>query len=245
MISISKLTVTTKQGATLLNEISATFTAGKIHVVVGPNGSGKTTLLRTICQLQHPYKGVIQIDGEAAQSLSEVRLSQKITWTESEHATTFAYSAEDVILWGRWPFHQGSPTNNDVLIARQAAEMLGISDKLSRPITTLSLGERKKVHLAKSIASEAPYMLWDEPCGPLDIRSALDLMKLSKIFSSQGRTIIMSLHDIGMALRCADSITILKDGKLAWSGLAAGEPCLAALNTSFNVTLNEQGYPLI
>jgi iron complex transport system ATP-binding protein len=194
--------------------------------------------------LQRPHEGVIEIDNLVANSLSELDRARKISWTESEHSSTFAYTAEDTILWGRWPYHQGAPTKNDVLMARKAAELMGIEDKLSRPVTTLSLGERKKVHLAKSIASDASYLIWDEPCGPLDIRSALDLMERGKVITAQGRTIIMSLHDIGIAKRFADFITILEDGAMAWRGLARDEDCNARLSTAFNVPFDSDGYPI-
>lgn len=239
MISIRDLSVSGSQGSRLLHNISTDFLPGKIHAVMGLNGSGKTTLLRAICQLQKPYDGIVTIDGNVAKDMNELALARKISWTESEHHSPFAYRVADIIQWGRWPHHQGQPTRSDRDIIETAAKDLGIDHKIHRPVSGLSLGERKKTFLAKSLASHAPYLLWDEPCGALDTRAAVDLMRLVRREIQQEKTVIMSIHDIDLALCFADCITLLVEGALTWQGTPRDVDCRPALSHAFRLQLND------
>lgn len=239
MISARRLSVSNPKSGYLINDISAEFSRSQCHIIVGPNGSGKTTFLKSLCQLQHQVDGQVEIDGQSAKDLNELELARKISWTESEHHSPFAYTVQDVILWGRWPHHQGHPSNADKLLMRQAAETMGLTDKLDRAVTTLSLGERKKTYLAKSLASDAPYLILDEPCGSLDIKASVELMQTLRQAANSGKTIIMSLHDIDLALCFADTMTILKDGQLTWHGPTTDQNSRTALSQAFNVQLNE------
>jgi iron complex transport system ATP-binding protein len=244
MILIDNLSIRTRHGARLLETISVGFETGKVHAIVGPNGSGKTTLLRAICRLISPTSGTISIDHRNIADSSQFDLASRISWTESEHMSPFAYSVEDTILWGRWPQHQGLPSFIDRKHMREAAECVGVAEMLNRPITNLSLGERKKTHLAKSLASGATYLIWDEPCAPLDIRASLNVLEIAKSRSKLGQTIILSIHDITMAERYADSITILKQGQLVWNGNPKDEPCIPHLEATFDVKINRSGQTL-
>jgi iron complex transport system ATP-binding protein len=239
MIDARNLSVSNRKTTYLIQDISAQFSKGLCHIIVGPNGSGKTTFLKALCQLQHHVEGAIDIDGQSARDLNELELASKVSWTESEHHSPFAYTVKDIILWGRWPHHQGHPSQIDHDVVRQAAETMGLTDKLHRAVTTLSLGERKKTYLAKSIASDTPYMILDEPCGSLDIKASVELMQQLRQAAKSGKTIIMSLHDIDLALCFADTMTILKNGRLAWHGPNEDKNCRIALSHTFDMRLNE------
>ena len=149
MITANQLSVKTRKGVPLLNNVSLNFPEGKLHIIIGPNGSGKTTLLRALAGLTTPSTGTVIVDRRNISSLRPLDLASHVSYVESEHSTPFAYTVEDTILWGRWHKHLGFPDSQDRLAATHAAQDLGLESFFKRPVTTLSLGERKKTHIAK------------------------------------------------------------------------------------------------
>ncbi len=241
MIEVKNLTVETRRGIKILQQTSMQLNNGHLHIVIGPNGSGKTTLLKSMAGLLPPSQGDIFCDNLNIKTLRPLAVASHICYIGSEHSTPFAYSVEDIILWGGWHRHQGYPSSADRLAAQQAAETLGITRLLGRSITTLSLGEQKKTHLAKSLCSNAQNYIWDEPLAPLDIRASLELMGLATNLVRQGSLVVMSLHDIPLALRHADSLSILANGKVTWQGRPSDSECLIAIQKAFDVTIHRHG----
>lgn len=240
MIDIEKISVETPRGVRILHETSMQLDNGQLHVVIGPNGSGKTTLLKAMVGLLPSTQGSISYDTLSIKHLTPMSIASHISYVGSEHSNPFAYTAEDIILWGRWHHHQGYPTLKDHVAAKNAALSLGIEHSLARTFNTLSLGEQKKTHLAKSLCSDVQHYVWDEPLGPLDIRASLELMALAKALVRAGRLVVMSLHDISIALRFADSLSILENGKVTWEGIPSDSSCLAAIQKTFGVTIVER-----
>lgn len=239
MIKIEHLTVKTKQQNTLLHDVSVQFDDGKVHGIIGPNGSGKTSLLRTICQLNRSTAGSISLDDQNIAELSTLALASRLSWTESEHPTPFAYPVRDIILWGRWSQHQGLPKPDDHHHCQNAAERLKISALLDRPLTTLSLGEKKKVHLAKSLASGVKHLIWDEPCAPLDIRASLDVLEIAKSCAEAGQNVIVTLHDLSLVERYCDTVTILKNGHVTWQGSPSSSAFINQIESTFDVSFRQ------
>ena len=237
MINVHGITVNTATGISLLKDLSVTFARGKVHAIIGPNGSGKTTLLKTLAGLTRPSLGGVLVNEENIHHLSPIKIASQVSYIEAEHHTPFAYTVMDTILWGRWPMHQGYPRPSDYAAAREAAKSLGLGAMISRSMTTLSLGERKKAHLARSLASESPYLIWDEPMAPLDIRATLEILVTLKNMAKNGTTSLISLHDITLAPRFADTITILSDKKVTWHGLPGDTDCLSTVANTFGVHL--------
>lgn len=244
MIVFENFCFKTRQDISLMENISVTFDDGKVHALVGPNGSGKTTLLRAICNLIPATSGSIKVDNLVTSQTSSLELARTLSWTESEHMTPFAYTVEDTILWGRWPVHLGSPSIRDQQEAHDAAHQLGIAEKLNRSVTTLSLGERKKAHLAKSLASGAKHLIWDEPCAPLDIRASLEVLEIARARARAGQTVILSVHDINLISRYADTLTILNNGQLRWHGKPSADQAISELESTFGVKITRRGSDL-
>jgi iron complex transport system ATP-binding protein len=239
VIKIEKISIETPRGLKILHETSMQLSNGQLHVVIGPNGSGKTTMLKAMVGLLPSKQGSISYDALTVKNLTPMSIASHISYVGSEHSNPFAYTAEDIILWGRWHHHQGYPTLIDRAAAKNAALSLGIEHILARTFNTLSLGEQKKTHLAKSLCSDVQHYVWDEPLAPLDIRASLELMVLAKTLVRTGRLVVMSLHDISLALRYADTLSILENGKVTWQGLPSDSSCLAAIQKIFGVTIVE------
>ena len=240
MIEIKNISIETPRRVKILHETSMQLANGQLHVVIGPNGSGKTTLLKTMVGLLQPTQGRIFCDTLPIKNLTPMAVASHISYVGSEHSNPFSYTVEDIILWGRWHHHQGHPTYKDRVAAKNAAQSLGIEHLFARTFNTLSLGEQKKTHLAKSLSSDVQHYVWDEPLAPLDIRASLELMVLARSLVRTGRLIVVSLHDIPLALCYADSLSILENGKITWQGIPSDPSCLLAIQKVFGVTINER-----
>lgn len=242
MIELKNITVEFTPNTKILKNITASFPSGQLHAIVGPNGSGKTSLIKTMSGILRPLNdGRIFINKSDLASLSLQSRAAILAYVESQHASSFSYSVSDIISWGRWVHHRGKPTEQDFKAVKSAAKTMGIEHLIDRSVTQLSTGERKKIMLAQSLASEAAYLLWDEPLAPLDLNSAARVVATMKQLASAGSTFITSFHDVALALRCADTISIVQDGQLAWTGNTADIAAREAVEAIFGVKTQSGG----
>ena len=244
MISAQGLSIRTATGHEILSDISVTLEQAKIHAVIGPNGSGKTTFLKSLAGLLSPHQGGVALDQQNIAMVNPLSLAANISYVESQHNAPFAYTVQDTICWGLWHRHKGFPSALDRKIVGEAAALLGIESVLTRTVTSLSTGEIKKAHLARSLASGAKYHIWDEPCAPLDVGAALKLLERLKNLSGSGACFILSFHDIALALRYADTVSVLQEGQIKWHGQPDDPECIACLSEVFDVTVEKNGLAL-
>lgn len=215
MIACKGLTVRTPAGHAILQNVACEFAPAQFHVVCGANGSGKTTFLRALCGLIPHAKGEVLFENRQINVLSDLDRAKTFAWVPAEQPLSFGYTVSEVVTWGRWSSHHGVPTKKDLIVVDEAIEAMNIHSYRDRPTTELSLGEQKRVHLARAIAADTPYLILDEPCGPLDPRMMLDIMDwIKRSARERGRTIIASLHDLSLVVNFADTVLILKDGQL-------------------------------
>lgn len=242
MISISNLSITLAPGQFAIKEITTSFEESKLHALVGPNGSGKTTLIKSVAGLYRSTSpGQILLDKKPIDDAAIQSSNLVISYVESQHMAAFAFPVRDIILWGRWSHHRGRPKSDDHKKVETSAQLLGISDLLSRPFTSLSTGERKKTMLAQSLTSDARFFVWDEPFAPLDLKSVRLILETIKTLAAAGATFVVSFHDIPLALRHADTLTILDRGKLSWAGAGKDPECIATVEKVFGVRAHADG----
>lgn len=242
MIVINNLTIHSHPSRRIINDANLNFCQGAIHAIVGPNGSGKTTLLRSIAGLLPlSNHSSIHIDEKNLTELNNYHRAALISYVESQHIAPFAYTVLDILLWGRWTKHNGQPTAVDREAAVQSARMVGLYDMLSRPFTELSTGERKKTLIAQSLTSQSKYYIWDEPLAPLDLKASSDVLKIAKELTGGGSTLLVSFHDIGLALRHADTVTILDAGRIAWTGKTTDSLAVPNIESTFGVKSHQGG----
>lgn len=241
MIQFNQVSVDAeKSGARILSAVSGQFARGGFHVVCGPNGSGKTTLLRALCGLQSLTAGDVLCDQRNITPMSERERSTYLSWVPAEQPVSFGYTVHEVVLWGRWFRHQGTPTKSDRLRIDEAMETMGLTAFKDRAITELSLGEQKRVHLARAIAADTPYLLLDEPCGPLDAGVTLDIISwIQNVTRTSGKTIIASLHDLALIANFADTILLLKGGQSIGQGQTREILSTENMRTAFGVKMHQ------
>lgn len=200
---------------TVLHDISAEAETGQLIVIVGPNGSGKSSLLKAITGLL-PFKGQTNLpQTRAARSRALAYLAQDATAPDGR-------LVRDIIALGRTPHigRLGKRTESDQKIIHDSLLRCDILDFADRPFGSLSGGEKMRVHLARSFATQAPLLLADEPITALDPYYQLAVMDALKAYAADGRTVIAALHDLTLAQKYADRIWVLKDGRLIQNGTA-------------------------
>lgn len=188
--------------------------------VIGRNGLGKSTFLRTLAGLQPPLSGDVRWqDGDSTVSCRSLRKDEmarifSVVLTEQPDGVNL--TVHDVVAMGRMPYTGffGSLGADDEKMVGQALSLTGMSAFAHRDISTLSDGERQKIMIARAIAQHTPVMLLDEPTAFLDYESKKTTMAmLHAIATDMDKLVVVSTHDLDIALRHADRfVTIGGDG---------------------------------
>lgn len=195
--------------------ICATAATGQFIAIVGRNGCGKSTLLRTLAGLQPAVSGDIFIDGRQLSTFSHEENARTVGIVLTTQPQLGHTRVRDLVSYGRIPYSGilGSTSHLDEAAADTALEQVGIAHLAARHIHTLSDGERQKAFIAKAIAQGTGLLLLDEPAAFLDYPGKLELMALLRhLAHDNGKTILLSTHDIEMAARFTDTFWHLKEG---------------------------------
>ncbi|MES2209669.1 MAG: metal ABC transporter ATP-binding protein [Chloroflexota bacterium] len=182
----------------VLEHVNLTLESGALTAVVGPNGGGKSTLLKLIAGLLKPWSGSVTVLGAApgvhARSVAYVPQAESVDWS-------FPVCAADVVMMGRYPrlgpVRRPGPRDHAAVAA--ALDQVGMGEFARRQIGALSGGQRRRVFLARALASEPQLYLLDEPVTGVDAATQEDLMRVLDIEARAGKTVIASTHDLASA----------------------------------------------
>lgn len=197
--------------------ISLTLQAGELVCLLGPNGAGKSTLLRTLAGMQAPLSGDVRLLSDRLHRLSPKALARRLSLVLSEPLQVGLLSAYEVVALGRHPYTNwwGGLSPRDDRIVRWALAAVGAAAWSDRPVEKLSDGERQRVAIARALAQEPALLLLDEPTAHLDVPGRVEVLQLLRQLAREtGQAIVLSTHDLELALRGADTIWLLADGKL-------------------------------
>ena len=199
--------------------IDAGMKEGSLTCLVGSNGIGKSTLLRTIAGLVPPLEGSILIKDNATGELTDTGLlndvdrARLISVVLTGHGDENMLSVYDVVSFGRIPYSGlwGGLSDADKDAISPAIGLVGIESLAECDINRLSDGERQKVMIAKALAQQTPVILLDEPSAFLDYPSKHELMRLLvNLAHNEGKTILLSSHDLDIISNYADSYWIME-----------------------------------
>ena len=203
----------------VLNKIDLSCSSGQITAIVGKNGCGKSTLLKTLAGILAPKEGQIYINGRELSSYSRNALAKTLSYLPQSRNVP-QITAEQMVLHGRFPYlsYPHSYRDEDRKIARESMEMLGILDLKDTPLPSLSGGMRQKVYIAMALAQGTSVVLMDEPTTFLDIHHQYQIMDQAHKLATEGKTVVMVLHDLDAALQNADQIAVMDDGRILFCG---------------------------
>jgi len=203
----------------ILDAINATLKAGKFTVILGPNGAGKSTLLACLAGLLGPQTGGASLHDADIARMAPTDRARQIGLLPQGAETHWAITSEALVALGRIPHMRGTgPSADDrraITTAMSATATEGFAD---RPVTQLSGGERARVLLARVLASEPDWILADEPLANLDPGFQLDILALLQRQAEAGKGVVAVLHDLQYAVRFADHILLLHEGRLFAQG---------------------------
>jgi iron complex transport system ATP-binding protein len=196
----------------VVRDVTCTVQPGTFLAIVGPNGAGKSTLINLIAGFLTPDSGTISLDTVNVHSHRPAELARKIAVVRQEFVPVFGLTVAEAVLMAR-TVHFGPLGFESQTDREQAVKALELTDTFrfaSRPLATLSAGERQRVFIARALAQDTPILLMDEPTSFLDLRHQVAIYDLLKTVQLQGsRTIIAVTHEINLASQYCDEVVLL------------------------------------
>ena len=222
-------------GKPVLQDVSLSIPKGAVTVIVGPNGCGKSTLLKALAGIL-PATGSAVLDGKELLRLDRRELARTVAFLPQNRPIP-EITARNLVLHGRFPYlsYPRRYRQEDIKAAEEAMTRMGVADLADRMISTLSGGQRQKVYIAMALAQDTPVVLMDEPNTFLDIAHQLQLMEQAKMLAGEGKTVVLVLHDIAMALEWADSLAVFREGRCLFQGSPEEAFLSGSLEMAFDI----------
>ena len=216
MISIKNLSKQYGEKKVVSN-VTLDIEKGIITSFIGPNGAGKSTLLSMVSRLIDSSEGEIRIDGTSLKNWKSSELAKKISILKQNNNLSIKLTVRELISFGRYPYSKGKLNKEDERLVDQAINYMQLQDMEDRYISELSGGQRQRAYIAMVIAQNTEYILLDEPLNNLDMKNAVEIMKiLRNLVDELGKTVLIVIHDINFASCYSDKIVALQDGEIKY-----------------------------
>lgn len=228
----------------LVDDISAMFEPGKIHLIIGPNGAGKSTLVKLLSRLLQPTSGSVSYGAANVARFKDRELARHRAVLSQAVEVAFSMPVDELVMMGRYPHFTGRPGPADEKICAEMIRLFELGDMAARDYGTLSGGEKQRVHFARVLAqiwrteaqadlkpatsakpASSPdaishrYLFLDEPLTFLDIGHQIDFMKKLRQLANQPDVVIVGVvHDLNLAAKFADRLMLLHRGRVLADG---------------------------
>ncbi len=233
----------------ILKNINLRWERPGLIALIGLNGAGKSTLLGALSGLKKPESGTVKIDGVDLKALSPRALSLKLALLPQTPPVLGRMRVVDLLEFGRFPYHQGRPDQEDRKIIESTLLRFSLVDLRDRMMDTLSGGQRQRVYIAMAFVQTTPHLLLDEPLNNLDMYHAYALMTLIHQYTQAAKVMtVMVVHDINVAARWADHVVGLKAGECRFEGHPKEVITKSNLATLFDLdvdVIEHKGHPLV
>jgi iron complex transport system ATP-binding protein len=205
----------------VLDELNLSVRPGELVCLLGINGAGKSTLLRTISRIQPALSGNVELDGIDLRELSQIDLARRLGVVLTERPLVGALTARRVVELGRYPYLNwaGTMELRDHEVVDWAINAVRADHLAARDSSSLSDGERQRFMIARALAQEPALLLLDEPTAFLDVPSRVELMALLRRLAREEQlAIVISTHDLELALRMADTLWLVAERRRLHTG---------------------------
>ncbi|GAA5091941.1 ABC transporter ATP-binding protein [Nocardia iowensis] len=222
----------------IIDGLSLDIAPGVITTVIGPNGCGKSTLLRSLGRLLRPQHGRVLLDGKAISTMKTKDVARVIGMLPQSPVAPEGLTVADLVARGRHPhqswFQQWSATDEAEVMT--ALAQTGIAELADRALDELSGGQRQRAWISMALAQGTDILLLDEPTTYLDLAHAVDVLDLvDRLHAELGRTVVMVLHDLNLAIRYSDELIVMRDGRIVAQGRPADIIDVALLREVFDL----------
>ncbi|MBV6757477.1 MULTISPECIES: ABC transporter ATP-binding protein [Rhodococcus] len=205
----------------IVDHLNLEVRTGVITTVIGPNGCGKSTLLRALGRLLKPRNGSVLLDGKAIGSMRTKDVARTLGMLPQAPVAPEGLTVADLVARGRHP-HQSwlrQWSSDDEGEVAEALALTGVSDLADRPVDQLSGGQRQRAWISMALAQGTDILLLDEPTTYLDLAHSVEVLDLvDRMHEELGRTVVMVLHDLNLAIRYSDQLIVMRDGTIVASG---------------------------
>ncbi len=215
----------------VVGPVDLTLRAGELACLLGPNGAGKSTLLRTLAGMQAPVEGAVRLRGDDVHTLAPRDLARQLSVVLTERVTAGLLTVYELVALGRHPYTDwtGRLRDDDHAVVERALRSVGADTLAHRLVAELSDGERQKCMVARALAQEPSVMILDEITAFLDLPRRVEVMRtLARLAHEHSCAILLSTHDLELALHTADTLWVLHEGRIL-----AGPPEVLVLDGTF------------
>lgn len=217
--------------------LDASFEAGKFTAIIGPNGCGKSTLLSALARLLKPMAGRVLLDGNPIASYKPKAYAREVSLLSQQAIAPSGITVAQLVARGRFPHQKllAQHSEQDEAAVHAALAATGTLPLATRRLAELSGGQRQRVWAATTLAQQAPILLLDEPTTYLDVAHQVELLDLFARQRDAGKTVVAVLHDINQAVRYADTVVMMRGGKILASGAPEDVITAQSLGEAFGV----------
>jgi iron complex transport system ATP-binding protein len=207
----------------IVSELDLEIPGQGVTMIVGANGCGKSTLLRALARLLRPTEGAVLLDGRPIHDEPTRAVARILGLLPQTPLAPDGITVSELVARGRHPHRGwfGQQDAHDDLAVAEALALTGTTELARRPVDELSGGQRQRVWIAMALAQEPSILLLDEPTTYLDIAHQIDVLDLLvDLARERGTAVVVVLHELNLAIRYADHLVAMRDGRIA----AAGAP---------------------
>jgi len=248
MTAVSARNITLSYGSCkILHGLTLTIERKSFFIIVGPNGAGKSTLLKTLSGAEKITAGTITLFNKPQNHYSRQEFARLAALVPQGYTENFPFTVADTVLMGRSPHLGllGLEQKKDYAIARRAMKETDTIHLAHRTLNQLSGGEKQRVIIARAICQQPRIIFLDEPTASLDLAHQIRIMDLlDRLRREKNITVCMVSHDINLAAMYADTLLLLKAGRIIKTGPSGQVLTGTLLEESYGCPLQVDDNPL-